>query len=122
LYARRAGQREVERLEREGIIAPDVAASARQVYDDEIRLTAADVTRQAREHPELQIAALLHTRRSALAAEKRALIDLSRRGLVSGDVIDGLVTALDDRAVALDLLEERWDQRPRDTMSGNGHE
>jgi CPA1 family monovalent cation:H+ antiporter len=120
LYARRAGQREVERLEREGIVAPDVAASVRQVYDDEIRLTAADVTRQAREHPELQLAALLHTRRSALAAEKRALIDLSRRGLVSSDVIDGLVTALDNRAVALDLLEERWDRRPPDGVAENG--
>jgi CPA1 family monovalent cation:H+ antiporter len=112
LYARRAGQREVERLERDGIVAPDVADSMRQVYEEEIRLTAGDVTKQAREHPELQIAALLHTRRSALAAEKRALIDLSRRGLVGGEVIDGLVAAVDDRVVALDLLEERWDRRP----------
>jgi CPA1 family monovalent cation:H+ antiporter len=121
LYANRAGQREVERLEREGIVAPDVAASVLQVYEDEIRVTAVDVTRHAREHPELQVAALLQTRRSALAAEKRALIDLSHRGLVSGDVIDGLVAAVDDRAVALDLLEERWDRRPPDGLGGNGH-
>jgi CPA1 family monovalent cation:H+ antiporter len=120
LYAHRAGQREVERLERDGIVGPDVAASMLQVYDDEIRLTAVDVTKHAREHPELQVAALLHTRRSALAAEKRALIDLSRRGLVSGEVIDGLVAAVDDRAVALDLLEERWDRRSPESLTGDG--
>ena len=55
---------------------------------------------------------LLQARRDGIAAERTAVIELSRRGLIGEEVVEELSVDLNNRLVALDLLEERWESEP----------
>jgi hypothetical protein len=55
---------------------------------------------------------LLQARRDALFAERSALSEIVRSGLIESQVASDLVIELNNRLSALDLLEERWESSP----------
>ena len=52
---------------------------------------------------------LLQGRREALTAERTALSDIVRTGLIETSVAEDLSVELNNRKAALDLLEDRWE-------------
>ena len=84
---------------------------------------ARDVERQTDElrshlhaNPELEVAMLLRARRDAIAAEQSALAGAVMAGLVDSTIAHDLAPELNNRLVALDLLEERWESDPDPTV------
>ncbi|MFT5531497.1 MAG: CPA1 family monovalent cation:H+ antiporter [Candidatus Poriferisodalaceae bacterium] len=112
LHSKQAGKAELRRLERDGLVFPDMADALVANYDAEIDRSSNGLARHVRRHPELEMSILVQTRRSALAAEKRSLVDLARRGIIDIEVSEHLAVDLNRRSVALDLLEARWESDP----------
>ena len=52
---------------------------------------------------------LLQARRDALLAERTAVADLVRRGLIDESVSHSLTVEYNNRLAALDLVEQRWE-------------
>ncbi|MCP3936700.1 MAG: Na+/H+ antiporter [Actinomycetia bacterium] len=117
LHAKRAGRDELQRLEREGLASPQMSEALEATYDDDIRRASAGLANHVRRHPELETSTLLQMRRNALAAEKRSLLDLSRRGIVDVEVTEHLAVEIDNRFAALELLEDRWESTPKIDLS-----
>ncbi|MGY9073084.1 MAG: cation:proton antiporter [Acidimicrobiales bacterium] len=112
LHSKQAGRDELRRLERDGLVFPEMADALVAHYTADIDKASGGLARYVQRHPELELSILLQTRRSALAAEKRSLLDLSRRGVVDVQVAEHLAVELDQRSIALELLEERWESEP----------
>lgn len=106
---RRAGQGEVSRLGAEGVLFSDMADALGRTYARDLSSESAQLRDHFRSHPELEVAMLLQARRDALFAERSALSEVVRSGLIDGQVASDLVVELNDRLAALDLLEERWE-------------
>ena len=109
---RRAGQSEINRLGAEGVLFADMANSISRTYQRHLDRESASLGSHFRSHPELEAAMLLQARRDALVAERRALSDMLRTGLIDNQVAQVLAVELNDRLAALDLLEDRWEPDP----------
>ena len=107
----RAGQAEMARLGAEGVLFAGMADSLGRVYQEEIRGHTGRLSDHFDRHPELEVAMLLQARREALEAERTALTDVLRSGMVEAAVAEELATELTNRVAALALLEERWGDR-----------
>ena len=105
----RAGQAEVGRLGAEGVLASGLADALGRTYRRDIAHESGELVDHLRAHPELEVAMLLQARRDALVAERQALADITRTGLIDTQVASDLVVELDGRLAALDLLEDRWE-------------
>jgi CPA1 family monovalent cation:H+ antiporter len=113
----RAGQFEVGRLGAEGVLSSGLADALSRTYQRDVVTHSGALTDHLRTHPELEVAMLLQARRDALFAERSALADTVRTGLIESQVGSELVIELDGRLAALDLLEERWES---DGSTGEG--
>jgi CPA1 family monovalent cation:H+ antiporter len=104
LYSTRAGKRELDRLYEEGILSANIWQAMAEVYDDEIT----SYTRSLRDHlldfPELELEMMLQAREDTLRAERSAIAEVFRRGLVSEEVYNELVRVTDNRTAALNLI------------------
>ncbi|MCB0995726.1 MAG: Na+/H+ antiporter [Acidimicrobiales bacterium] len=109
VYALRAGREELSNLGRSGVLFADMATAMSSNYDRQLADAQGDLGEHFRRHPELEVSMLLQARRDALLAERSAVSDLERRGLVNDGVAHELITELDNRLAALDLIEERWE-------------
>lgn len=116
IVMRRAGQAEISRLGSEGVLFADMANSLSKTYQRDVSRQSASLRDHFRSHPELEVAMLLQARRDALVAERSALSDVVRTGLVDTQVASTLSIELNDRLAALDLLEERWESDPVPTI------
>lgn len=112
LYARRAGQAEMQRLGERGVLFGEMAEALSETYEAEVRETSTQLGSHFRAHPELELSMLVQARRDALVAEKGALLELSRSGLVEPEVAEHVSEELTHRMSALELIEERWEQTP----------
>ena len=112
LYARRAGQRELDRLRQEGLIFRDIWEAMRAVYDEEIADTKLQVRRHLHAFPELEQEMFLQARADVLKAERRAISDAFRRGLISEEIHQELIQTADERLAALDIIKENRDLGP----------
>ena len=112
LFAARAGLRRLEELHRQGLLTDEMWAGLREDYQQAQRRVVEEMNRLFVEHPELEREMLLRARRDALQAERGALGDALRRGLLSDDVYEELKAEVDRRLEALNLIEEavleRW--------------
>ena len=106
LYAKRAGQRELDRLRNDGILFRDIWEAMNAVYDSEIDERKQALRDHLREFPELEQEMYLQAREDVLRAERSAISDAARRGLISDEVQEELSRDLNDRSVALELLKE----------------
>ncbi|NND01982.1 MAG: hypothetical protein HKN91_04285, partial [Acidimicrobiia bacterium] len=105
LYANRAAQRELARLRDEGILFGDLWAAMDKHYDAEIDITRDHLRNHLQTHPELEADMYLTARVNALRAERQALQDAARRGLISEHVLEELTLDVNNHLAALEFME-----------------
>ncbi|HEX6387778.1 MAG TPA: Na+/H+ antiporter [Anaerolineae bacterium] len=120
LYARRAGQRELERLWRDGILFRDIWESMASVYDEEIDRYKLSLREHLQAYPELEQEMYLQARDGVIKAERSAVSDAARRGLISEEVHDDLIRELDKRVAALELIKTSRTQEPEEVADNEG--
>ncbi len=106
IYATRAGRRELDRIYNDGILSEGVYDAISEVYSIEMQDLEIHLRDLLREYPELEQSMILQARRDLLQAERTAVGDAFRRGLISEGVYHDLVQETDGRMAALDLIEE----------------
>ena len=106
LYAKRAGKIELERLRQDGILYGDMWRAMGQVYDEEISINKKALLAHLQTYPEMEQELFLQAREDVLKAERRAVADALRRGLISQQVYTELVEELNNRLAAVDILKE----------------
>jgi CPA1 family monovalent cation:H+ antiporter len=109
IYMARAGQSEVARLGADGVLFADMADSLGATYQRDVSDHSRALRGHFGDHPELEVAMLLQGRREALTAERIALSEIVRSGLIETAVAEDISVELDNRLAALELLEERWE-------------
>ena len=105
LFAARAGVRQLQALHREGLLTDEMWTGLREGYHQAQEQLVEEMNRLFIEHAELQRETLLQARREALQAERGALGEALRRGLLSDDVHEKLSADVDHRLEALDLIQ-----------------
>ncbi len=106
LYALRAGQHELDRLYREGILTQQAHQAMSDVYDEDFSRLNSELRDLLYDYPELEQSMILQARRDLLQAERMALSDASRRGLIPEDVYHELILETDNRLAAVKRIEE----------------
>jgi len=106
LYAAQAGLSRLADLRHDGLLAGDVWAGLRDEYHETSSQLSQEMIQLYVRHPELEREALLQARREALRAERVALSDAFRQGLISEHVYRELTTEVDRRLDALTLISE----------------
>jgi hypothetical protein len=106
LFAARAGLSRLADLRHDGLLAGEVWTGLRDEYDQTSQKLATEMTELFIEHPELEREVLLQARREALRAERGALSDALRQGLISEEVYRELTGEVDRRLEALALIGE----------------
>jgi len=106
LYASRAGRRELERLYEDGIVSTEVYQAMRDVYTGELRRRSRKLRDLLHEFPELEQNMMVQARKDLHQAERTALGDVARRGLISEEVYHELIKETDNRAAALDMIQD----------------
>jgi CPA1 family monovalent cation:H+ antiporter len=105
IFAARAGLRRLENLHREGLLLDEMWDGLRTGYRREQQHVVGHMTQLFHDHAELEREMLLQARREALQAERGALGDALRRGLISEHVHEELVIDVDYRLEALNLIQ-----------------
>ncbi len=112
LFATRAGLRQLEQLHDEGLLTDEMWFGLREEYQQVRHRLAQDLNRLFYEHASLEREMLIQARREALRAERGALSDALRRGMISEEVFEELKADIDSRLEALNLiqaaLQGRW--------------
>jgi CPA1 family monovalent cation:H+ antiporter len=106
LYALRAGQRELDRLYRDGILTQQAYQAMCTVYDQDFGRLNTELRDLLYDYPELEQAMILQARRDLLQAERTALRDAARRGLIPEDVYHELILETDNRLAAVNRIDE----------------
>ncbi|MDX1613262.1 MAG: Na+/H+ antiporter [Candidatus Promineifilaceae bacterium] len=104
LYAIRAGKRELDRLYQDGILSVEVWEAMAEVYDRQARRRNRELQELIHEFPELEQQMILQARRDLLNAERAAISDANRRGLIADDVYHRLIQETDSQMAALDYI------------------
>ncbi|MCB8977883.1 MAG: Na+/H+ antiporter [Ardenticatenaceae bacterium] len=119
LFAKWAGKHELDRLQDNGILFPDIWESMSQVYDEEIMDKKEDLRTHLQDFPELEQEMYLQAREDALSAERSAIGEASRRGLISNEVHDELITELNNRVAALEIIMKNRNEHMHHLQEGD---
>ena len=106
VYAARAGKRELDRLHNDGILADLQWRSLASVARADIDSGDEALRDHLSAWPELEQEMVLQARADMLRAERGAIADATRRGLISDEVQSEIVREIDDRAAALARIQE----------------
>jgi len=104
LFTTQAGLRQLERLHREGLLTDEMWAGLREDYRHAREQLVEEMHQLFIEHAELEREMLLQARREALQAERGALEDALRRGLLSETTYEELRRDIEHRLEALNLI------------------
>jgi CPA1 family monovalent cation:H+ antiporter len=104
LYATEAGKEELDRLYEEGILPANIWQAMAEVYNEEIDQRNRALRDHLLDFPELELEMLLQAREDTLRAERSAIGDVFRRGLIGEDVYDELIRETDNRTAALNRI------------------
>ncbi len=104
-FAAQAGMRRLEDLRREGLLLDEMWNGLRADYLRAQKRVTDRMIQLFHDHAELEREMLLQARREALQAERGALGDALRRGFLSEHVYTELVTDIDYRLEALNLIQ-----------------
>ena len=107
MVAKRAGRAELDRLRRQGVLYPQLWSSLDGLYDEEIENVRDDLGTHFQTHPELETTMFLQARSDSLNAERSAVLEASRRGLISSEVAEEMIEQLNNRLSALGFIESR---------------
>lgn len=105
--AARAARRELDRLRSDGLLSRPVWQSMTQAYDEEIHGRVIRLNEHLDAYPELELAMVLRARADLLRAERSAIADALRRGLISEQVAHELVREVDNRGAALEIIQSQ---------------
>jgi CPA1 family monovalent cation:H+ antiporter len=105
LFAAQVGLSRLEDWRRQGLLTEDLWEGMRRDYQQIQKQLAEDWDYLFLQHPQLEREMLLRARREALRAERGALADALRRGLLSDYVYEELRTDIDYRLEALKILQ-----------------
>ena len=105
VYAKRAGQRELTQLRDQGIIATDLYEAMSSVYESDLAQNRRALAGHLQAYPELEQEMILQARSDALRAERVAIMDATRRGLISAEIQAELLIAIDNRSEAVKILQ-----------------
>jgi CPA1 family monovalent cation:H+ antiporter len=105
LFAAQAGMRRLEELYQEGLLPTEMWDGLQGGYEQDRDTLVQEMNRLFLDHAELEREMLLQARREALRAERGALGEAFRRGLLSDDAYRDLVDDVDHRLEALDLIQ-----------------
>ena len=105
LYATRAGKRELDRLYDDGIISAEIWEAMSEEYASEVRQQNKELRDLLHNFPELEQMMILQAREDLLQAERSALSDAARRGLISEDVYHRLIRETDFSVAALNRIK-----------------
>jgi CPA1 family monovalent cation:H+ antiporter len=106
LYAAQAGLSRLADLRHDGLLVGEVWAGLRDEYHKTSSQLSDEMIQLFARHPDLEREVLLQARREALRAERVALIDALRQGLISESVCRELTSEVDRRLDALILISE----------------
>lgn len=104
LFAEQAGLRQLENLQNQGLLTGEIWEGLHRDYQHSQQQLSEEMNNMFFDYPEMEREVLLQARRSALQAERGALGEALRRGLVSDDVYEELRTAIDYRLEALTII------------------
>jgi CPA1 family monovalent cation:H+ antiporter len=105
LFAAQAGLEQLERLYHDGILTDEMWAGLRADYRQTQEQLIDSMNQLFAQHAELEREMLIKARREALQAERGALADALRRGLISEHTYEELYTGVDRRLEALDMIQ-----------------
>ena len=108
VIAKRAGQAELAKLHKEGILAEDIYGAMNSVYERDIGNYQSALAQHLAQFPELEQEILLVARIDTLRSERVAIVDAGRRGLISAELQAELLAQIDERAEAVKLLQEAY--------------
>ncbi len=105
LFASQVALTRLEDLYQQGLLVEDAWVSLRNDYRQLQRRLAAEMKQLFAQHPELERDMLLHARRDALLAERGALVEAYRRGLLSEIVYEELRVEINNRLEAVRIMQ-----------------
>ena len=105
IFTQRAGLDELDRLREEGILFRDLYEAMSTQYKSELAREGQTLSDHLRNYPELEIDMYLQARTDTLRAERSALQDAARRGLIAEDVLIELTVEINDHLAALEFIE-----------------
>ncbi len=105
IYAQQAGIDELARLHEQGVLFSDLYEAMAELYRGELTRDREELSDHLRRHPELETDMYLHARADTLRAERSALQDAARRGLIADDVLTDLIGEINDHLAALEFIE-----------------
>ncbi len=122
LLAKRAGKAMLDKLYHEGGLAREVWQAMAVVYDDEIAHSSHGLITHLQNYAELKQQMVMQARHETLKAERSALAEALRRGLIGEEVYRELVEYTDNRAAALTILQHSQDENDnnRQPAAGSG--
>jgi CPA1 family monovalent cation:H+ antiporter len=106
LYAAQAGLSRLADLRHDGLLVRDVWAGLRDEYHATSSRLSEEMNQLFVEYPDLEREVLLQARREALRAERSALSDALRQGLISERVYRELTGEVDQHLDALTIIRE----------------
>lgn len=106
LFAKRAGMHELNRLRENGWLFRDIWESMSQVYDEEIDAVKESIREHLQAYPELEQEWYLLAREDVLRAERTALTEAARVGLIAEEIEEELVLELNNRLAAVEIMKE----------------
>ncbi len=106
LYAKRAGQNELDRLRADGILYRDIWEAMHEVYDESIDRAQTALQEHLMTFPELEQELFLQARADVLKAERSAIGDAWRRGLISQEIYEELIEEVNNRLAAVEMIQE----------------
>lgn len=106
LYAKQAGRRELDRLRDNGWLFKDVWESMGQVYDEDILNQKESLRQHLKAYPELGQEMYLQAREDVLRAERTAVMEATRLGLIDEEVQSELTIELNNRLKAIEVIKE----------------
>lgn len=104
VYAKKAGQQELEKLYHQGILAGDIYAAMDATYQREIQERSTLLANHLNDFPELEQEIVLIARQDTLRAERAAISDAALRGLISAETQTQLLAEIDERTEAVKYL------------------
>lgn len=105
IYAKRAGRKELNNLHDAGILSTAIWRAMGTVYDSRIEARTTLLQEYLAEYPELEQEMVLQARTDVLRAERTAVADANRRGLITEEVQEELFREIDNRSAALDMIK-----------------
>lgn len=105
LFALRAGHQRLKELHKEGVFSEELWGAISIEYEEAEKALSKDVVKVFSDYPELEREIMLQARREALRAERSALSEALRRGLLSDEVYKELLEETDSRLEALTVIE-----------------